>query len=534
MNPKLLLYGAENRVKLLRGTNVFARTVCTTFGPHGQIVLIERSHGNIATKDGVTVAREVDLADPVENLACQILKTACITVNAKAGDGTTSTAAISSALIREGVRLAEGGHNPILLSRGILSAAQQAEKLITDFSVPAQDHATLRKVAEIATNGDTDVAENMATAVMAVGKYGSILIEDGNSVQTTLEYREGLRIDRGPGLSFLKGKTERVLENPIVAVIAAPLTTVEDVLDLCEEATTLGGRPLLLFAESLSGEALKTLLLNDTSKDHNFQFVAIPAPGNFDRKLEYLEDIASLADATVIDPRRGGQWKKWSATNFGILKSATLRESESDLLALDEASSGIRDRAQAIRNQLSITSSQYDRDRLQERLAALEGGLCLMKIGAYTENELKEKRARVEDELSAVQGALEEGLVPGGGVIYLSLFETLYNEETDDTCRLGFEILRKALKEPLRLLAERAGRNGDHIVESLLSHREEELNLWFGWNAKTESFEDFLAARSILDPAKVARHVVLAAASAASTLLTSEVSIVRKIREVHS
>ena len=280
MNPRLILYGAENRKRLLYGAQMFARTVCVTYGPQGRNAVLDRAVGLLVTKDGVTVAREIDLPDPVANLACQSLKDACIKVNDRAGDGTTTAACIAAAILTESIKLVTAGHNPVLMARGIQLAAQAAADAVWDeLARPIETQEQLEKVALIASNGDAEVAANMAEAVMAVGKKGTVSIEDGNGVETVLIFKEGMEIDRGvSSMHFLKGQQERVLEGPIVAVIAATLSTVEDVLDLCEEATTFGGRPLVVFCENIQGEALKTMVMNDSSTDHNYEFIAIVAP----------------------------------------------------------------------------------------------------------------------------------------------------------------------------------------------------------------------------------------------------------------
>lgn len=527
MNPRLILYGAENRRRLLEGADTFARAVCVTYGPHGRIVMLNRAVGLLATKDGVTVAREIDLPDPVANMACQAFKGACVKVNDDAGDGTTSTACISASILREGVRLCAGGLNPIHMARGIQMAAQAAADAVWDLAHPIETQSQLEKVAFIASNGDAEVAANMAEAVMAVGKNGTVSIEDGNSVETLLVFKEGMEIDRGAASShFLKGGRERDLEGPLVAVIAATLSTVEDVLDLCEEATTLGGRPLVVFCEGINGEALKTMIMNDSSTDHDFEFVAILAPGNFDKKKDYLGDIAALAGADLIDPSQGMSWKTWDRNWFGGLRSVRVEAKKSTLVAYDEASEVIAERVQAVKAQYQHTSTQYDIDRLNERLAVLEGGLCIMQIGAHTEPELKEKRARVEDALGAVQGALEEGIVPGGGAAYIAAHQAIVGKCPSDDPEVvaGWDIMATALLKPVETLAANAGLNGQYMVEKLIETRGS-WESWVGWDALKNEFRDFAEDNTIIDPTRVGIAVIESAASAASTLMTSEVSI---------
>ena len=527
-NPRLVLYGAENRKRLLAGAALFTKAVCITYGPHGRTVLLDRTSGILATKDGVTVAREINLSDPVADMACQVLKTACIKVNDEAGDGTTTTACIAAAILQEGCILVEAGMNPVHMARGVQLAAKAAAEAVWDMSRPIETQQQLERVALIASNGDKDVAEKLAEAVMAVGKNGTVSIEDGNGIETTLLFREGMEIDRGAAsMHFLRGQTERNLDGPIVAVVAATLRTTEDVLDLCEEATTCNGRPLLLICEGIEGDALKTLVMNDSAKDSKFEFVAVLAPGNFDKKIDYLGDIAALAGADLIDPRTGGQWRKWDRNWFGAFRSAKVQTKKSTFIAYDEATEVIQDRLKQIHAARTITSSQYDIDRLNERLATLEGGLCIMQIGAHTESELKEKRARVEDALGAVQAALGDGIVPGGGTAYVAAYQAIVgqcpSEEPD--IRAGWEAMEQALLRPLTILAQNAGKNGRYIVEKLLELREADDLSWVGWDALKNEFRDFGLDTTVIDPCKVAITVIESAASATSALLTSEASI---------
>ena len=525
--PRLILYGAENRRRLLTGAAIFSKAVCITYGPHGRVVMLDRATGLLGTKDGVTVAREIDLPDPVANLACQVFKTACIKANDVAGDGTTTTACMAAAILQEGCKLVEAGMNPVHMARGVQMAAQAAADAVWDMSMPIETQKQLERVALVASNGDTETAEKMAEAVMSVGKNGTVSIEDGHGVETVLQFKEGMEIDRGAAsMHFLKGMSERELDGPLVAVIAATLRTVDDVLDMCEEATTFGGRPLILICEGIEGEALKTLVMNDSAKDSQYEFVAVLAPGNFDKKIDYLGDIAALAGADLIDPKQGGQWKKWDREWFGALRSARVLAKKTVLVAYDEASDSIQERIQQIHVSKDFATSQYDIDRIHERLAVLEGGLCIMQIGAHTEAELKEKRARVEDALGAVQAALRDGIVPGGGTAYLAAYQAIKGQcpDKDIEVKAGWECLERALLHPLTTLARNAGKNGDYIVEKLLGLREAPDD-WLGWDALKDEFRDFGADTTIIDPCKVAITAIESAASAASTLMTAEASI---------
>ena len=529
MKPRLILHGAENRRRLLIGAQIFARTVCVTYGPHGRIVLLDRSAGLLATKDGVTVAREIDLKDRVADMACQAFKSACIKVNDEAGDGTTTTACVAAAILKEGCKIVEGGYNPIHVAQGIQMASQAAVDAVLDIARPIESQEQLEKVALIASNDDAEIAANMAEAVMAVGKNGTVSIEDGNGVETVLDFKEGMEINRGVASGhFLKKSTERVFDGPLVACIAATLSSTEDVLDICEVATTLGGRPLVIFCEGINGEALKTLILNDSNVDINFEFAAILAPGNFEWKAKHLGDIAALAGADLIDPKAAGQWTEWDPSWFGALRTIKAEAKKSTLIAYDEASEVIRDRIQLIKAERMHATSQYDTDRINERIACLEGGLCIMQIGAHTEAELKEKRARVEDALGAVQGALEEGIVPGGGTIYLAAYQAIQGmcpSEDDRDIIAGWGIMERALLRPMTVLVDNAGKNGEYMVDKLLDLRGDEWDSWLGWDGRANEFRDFGIDGTVIDPTRVAIAVIEAAASAASTLMTAEASI---------
>jgi chaperonin GroEL len=528
-NPRRVLVGVENRQRLLAGASIFARAVCITYGPHGRTVLLDRAHGLLTTKDGITVAREIHLADPVANMACQTLREACLKVNNETGDGTTSVACVANALLQEGVKLVAAGYDPMLLAQGMQAAALEAQECVRSISRPAETQADLEHVALIASNGDHDIAKNMAEAVMAVGKNGNVSVEDGKGVETKLVFKDGMEFDRGVcSTLFLQGKTSRELPGVLVACIGAVLRTLEDVQDLLEVASQFGGRELLVIAEDVVGDALATMTLNDAKGI--VKCVAIKAPGNFQLR-EYLGDIAAMSDATVIDPMTGGSWHTWDAQWFGMLSYATVQSQKTTLVALEDAKDLIRDRIQYITAQIPGCSSEYDRDRLKERRATLEGGLCVMEIGAPTEAALKEKRARVEDALGSVQSALHEGLVPGGGTAYLEASDGLLyiNREDSPEFLAGWRAVAKALQAPLEQLAHNAGLDGRTIVETTVLRRQQDDTGWVGWDANLNACRDLGGNESpIVDPTRVVCTVIATAVSVIATLLTSEVSICSK------
>jgi chaperonin GroEL len=525
-SPKLIVSGSEARRRLRDGARMFARAVCVTYGPRGNHVMLDRAAGLIATKDGVTVAREIDLADPVMNMACQTLKVACIKVNDEAGDGTTTAACITAAIIEEGVKLIEGGHNPIFLARGMQAAANAAVNAVLDIARPVDNPAQLERVAFIASNGNAEVAGNLAEAVMAVGKNGTITIEDGQGVETVLEYKDGMEVGRGAcSVNFIREGTERILVNPLIAVIPATLATVEDVQDLMEVASQWPDNPLLVFCEALQGQALTMMCVNDAQGV--MQCVAVPAPGFITRKKDYLGDIAALSGADLVDAGLGFDHKSWNPEWFGTVLKATITMKTTTLLAIDEASDSITERIEIIKREASSATSDYDIDRLNERVAALSSGLCVMKIGAHTEAELKAKRAAVEDALSAVRAALEEGVVPGGGTTYLAASEALLAAlpDNDEPAFVsGWKVVAHALRAPLRTLSSNAGKNGDYLVDQVRDARPD-LTCWVGWDGMADEVRDLYEDPMILDPQKVAISVIDASVSVASTLLTSEVAI---------
>lgn len=526
--PRQILQGSEALSKLVRGARAFSKAVCTTYGPQGRTVMLDRPHGLLTTKDGVTVAREINLPDPVENMACQVFKQACIAVNDRVGDGTTSAACISTALLVEGAKLVEVGYNPVLMARGMKAAADAVIPHLMGLRRDAATQRDLFQVALIASNGDEEVAQAMAEAVMSVGKNGTVSIEDGKGVETTLVFKDGLEIDRGAAsVSFLGSDTERVLEAPLVACIAATLTSVEDVQDLLEVASQFPQHPLLLFCEGIQGAALTTMSINDSQGV--VKCVAIVSPGFHAGKVDYLGDLAALSGAELIDPRAGGSWLQWDPNWFGpFLRRATIQAKKSILLAREDAVEAIRERADYIRAQMPLCTSDFDRDKLHERAAALEGGLCVMQIGAPTEAELKEKRARVEDALSAVQAALAMGLLPGGAVAYLAGSEWLLMDVPQDQgeeFKMGWKAVARALRVPLITLANNAGKVGEHVVEHLSMLRLDTNNEWLGWDAVQGQYRDMGLAPMVVDPAQVVGEVIDAAVSSASTLLTSACSL---------
>lgn len=520
--------GQEARARLLRGASQMARAVAVTYGPGGRTCLLERMAGMLATKDGVTVAREVMLADHLENQGCQILKEACIKVNDEVGDGTTTVAVLALALLQSGHRQITAGAHPGSLVRGMYEARDAALEYIQNLATPITSQNDLERIASLASNGDVDVAKNLAEACMAVGKDGTVTVEDGVGTEVVLEFKDGMEIDQGPcSLDFLGNQTERVIEAPLVAVIHGRLRSLADVQDLLEVASQWPQNELVVFCLTAETEALATMVVND--QKGVLKSVAIGAPGVQFRKQEYLQDFAALAEATYIDPMAGYDHKQWNPEWFGSLRKIIIRPKSTVLMAHPEAEGSISARIHELRAEEARCASDYDRDRLQERLAKLSGGMAVLKIGGVTEIELKERRARVEDALGAVKAALKHGVVPGGGVTYLRISEHLEQLITPDRDRseaLGITIVRQALTQPLTVLADNTGVMGNLVVERVKERSNG--NLWFGWDAVSEQYRDLSADPMVMDPAAVAMATINAAVSVAATLLTVETAIVLK------
>ena len=540
MPPREIYTGTDARAKMLRGANQMARAVSVTYGPGGRTCILQRMSGMLATKDGVTVAREVQLTDSLENQGCQILKEACIKVNNEVGDGTTTVAVLASAMLAEGHKLIATGIDPGGLTRGMKDAGEHALEYIREMATPILDQADLERVAMLASNGDVEVAKNMAEACMAVGKDGTVTIEDGVGLEVTLEFKEGMELDQGPcSPQFLRDQHERVIENPLVAVIHGRLRSLQDVQDLMEVASQWPQNELVVFCLLAETEALATMVVNDT-KDV-MKSVAIGAPGVQFRKQDYLQDIAALTGATYVDPNAGYDHKQWDPNWFGSLKSITIRPKSTILVAHDEAGDEVQERIQKLRAEEAHCASDYDRDRIQERLAKLSGGMAILKIGGVTEVAMKERRARVEDALGAVRAALRSGVVPGGGISYLRAADALscgdllsdtgvyQNKDCSTAEDFGRSVVRRALMKPLEVIANNADEEGKVVVYNVLSKWQGSEDFdWTGWDALTDQYRDLAEDPMVMDPTAVAIATVTAAISVVTTLLMVETAIVLK------
>ncbi|MGH9872753.1 MAG: chaperonin GroEL [Pyrinomonadaceae bacterium] len=528
---KQITHGEAGRAAILRGVNQLADAVKITLGPKGRNVVLGKSYGSpTITKDGVTVAKEIDLKDPMENMGAQMVREVASKTSDVAGDGTTTATVLAQAIYREGVRTVAAGANPMALKRGIDKAVERATAAIKKLSKPVAGDM-IAQVGTISANGDAAIGELIAEAMAKVGKDGVITVEDAKTMETDLEFVEGMQFDRGylsPYFITDAEKMEVVLANPLILLSEKKIAAMRDLLPILEQVAKLG-KPILIIAEDVEGEALATLVVNKLRGTINV--AAVKAPGFGDRRKELLQDIAILTGGKVISEDLGIKLENVTVEDLGRAKKVTI--SKDDTIIIDGAgdTDNLKARVKTLKTQIEDTSSDYDREKLQERLAKLVGGVAVIRVGAATETELKEKKARVEDAMNATRAAVEEGIVAGGGVALIraakaldkfKTFETNEDGETtgDEDEQIGVNIIRRALEEPLRQIVQNAGKEGAVIVEKVRGNKDPN----FGYNAATETFEDLVAA-GIIDPAKVTRCALQNAASIAGLMLTTEALI---------
>ena len=528
---KQIVHGEESRAAILRGVNQLADAVKITLGPKGRNVVLGRSYGSpTITKDGVTVAKEIDLKDGLENMGAQMVREVASKTSDIAGDGTTTATVLAQAIYREGVKTVAAGVNPMSLKRGIDKAVERATAAIKKLSKPVAGDM-IAQVGTISANGDVAIGELIAEAMAKVGKDGVITVEDAKTMDTDLEFVEGMQFDRGylsPYFITDSEKMEAVLANPLILLSEKKISSMRDLLPILEQVAKLG-KPILIIAEDVEGEALATLVVNKLRGTINV--AAVKAPGFGDRRKELLQDLAILTGGKVISEDLGIKLENVTVEDLGRAKKVTI--SKDDTIIIDGAgdTDALKARVKTLKTQIDDTSSDYDREKLQERLAKLVGGVAVIRVGAATETELKEKKARVEDAMNATRAAVEEGIVAGGGVALIraakaldkfKVFETNEDGETigDEDEQVGVNIIRRALEEPLRQIVQNAGKEGAVIVEKVRASKDPN----FGFNAATETFEDLVAA-GIIDPAKVTRCALQNAASIAGLMLTTEALI---------
>ncbi|MDT4955954.1 MAG: chaperonin GroEL [Acidobacteriota bacterium] len=523
---KQVIHGEESRAAILRGVNQLADAVKITLGPKGRNVVIDKKFGSpTITKDGVTVAKEIELKDALENMGAQMVREVASKTSDVAGDGTTTATVLAQAIFREGVKTVAAGANPMALKRGIDKAVEKAIEEIKRLSKPVKGDA-IAQVGTVSANGDANIGGIIAEAMNKVGKDGVITVEESKTMETSLEVVEGMQFDRGylsPYFVTDPERMEAVLDNPLILIHEKKISSMKDLLPLLEQVAKMG-KPMLIIAEDVEGEALATLVVNKLRGTLNI--AAVKAPGFGDRRKAMLEDIAILTGGKVISEDLGIKLENVKLEDLGRAKKVTIDKDNTTIVEGNGKHFDIEGRVKTLRAQIEETSSDYDREKLQERLAKLVGGVAVIKVGAATETEMKEKKARVEDAMHATRAAVEEGIVPGGGVTLvraakaLEKFKANKEGEGDQDEQIGVTIVKRALEEPLRQIVQNAGKEGAVIVQNVRDHKKET----FGYNAATETMEDLVEA-GVIDPAKVTRTALQNAASIAGLMLTTEAMV---------
>jgi chaperonin GroEL len=523
MAAKDVYFSTDARDRMLRGVNILANAVKVTLGPKGRNVVIEKSFGAPrSTKDGVTVAKEIELTDKFENLGAQLIREVASKTNDKAGDGTTTATVLAQAIVVEGLKYVASGMNPMDLKRGVDKAVTHVVEEIKKSSKKVTTNAEIAQVGAISANGDKEVGDMIAKAMERVGNEGVITVEEAKSLETELDVVEGMQFDRGylsPYFITNADKMEAVLEDPLILLFEKKLSSLQSLLPVLE-AVVQSSRPLLIVAEDIEGEALATLVVNKLRG--GLRVAAVKAPGFGDRRKAMLEDIATLTGGQVISEDLGIKLENVTLDMLGRAKKVTITKDDTTIVDGTGAKEDIDARISQIKRQIEDTTSDYDKEKLQERLAKLAGGVAVVRVGGSTEVEVKEKKDRVDDALNATRAAVEEGIVPGGGVCLLKASKSLDGLKVDNSDQeAGIAIVRRALQAPIRQIAENAGVEGSIVVGKILDN----TSATFGFNAQTEEYVDLIAA-GIIDPAKVVRTALQDAASVAGLLITTEAAIV--------
>jgi chaperonin GroEL len=522
---KQIVHGEDSRQAILRGVNILADAVKITLGPKGRNVVLDKKFGSpTITKDGVTVAKEIELKDPLENMGAQMVKEVASKTSDVAGDGTTTATVLAQAIFREGVKTVAAGANPMAVKRGIERAVEVATEEFKKLAKPVKGEM-IAQVATVSANNDSTIGNIIAEAMKKVGKDGVITVEEAKAIETTLDVVEGMQFDRGylsPYFVTDPDRMEAVFENCLVLIYEKKISTMKDLLPLLEQVAKMG-RPLLIVAEDVEGEALATLVVNKLRG--TLQAIAVKAPGFGDRRKAMLEDIAILTGGRSITEDLGIKLENVRIEDLGKAKKIVVDKDNTTIVEGGGKSGAIEGRVKQLRTQIEDTTSDYDREKLQERLAKLVGGVAVIKVGAATETEMKEKKARVEDAMHATRAAVEEGIVPGGGVAFLRALPALEKLKLEGDEQTGVNIVRRALEEPLRMIASNAGHEGAIVIGKVKESKEAN----FGFNAASEEYTDMIAA-GILDPAKVTRTALQNASSIAALMLTTE-ALVSEIPE---
>lgn len=528
MAAKQISYGIEARERILSGVSLLSKAVKATLGPAGRNVVLAKSWGSpTVTKDGVSVAKEIELEDPYENMGAQMVKEVSSKTSDIAGDGTTTATVLAEAIFREGLKNVTAGANPMDLKRGIDTAVAAVVKELGNQSQPVKDRKSIAQVGTVSANGDSSIGEIIAEAMDKVGKDGTITVEEAKSIETTLDVVEGMQFDRGylsPYFVTDQENMEVVLEDALILINEKKLSNMKDMLPLLEKVAQTG-KPLLVIAEDVEGEALATFVVNKVRG--TLSACAVKAPGYGDRRKEMLEDLAVLTGGRVITEDLGIKLEGVEISDLGKAKRIVIDKDNTTVVEGAGASADIQGRVGQIRRQIEETTSDYDREKLQERLAKLAGGVAVINVGAATETEMKEKKARVEDALHAVRAAVEEGIVPGGGVALVRCIDVLekVRGQVKGDQKTGVDIVRRSLEAPMRQIATNAGEEGSLVVQKV---REGEGA--FGYNARTEVYEDMVKA-GVTDPTKVVRAAIENASSISGLLLTTEALVTEKPQE---
>ena len=517
---KQITYGDESRQAILRGVNRLADAVKVTLGPKGRNVVLDKKFGSpVITKDGVTVAKEIDLKDPLENMGAQMVREVASKTSDVAGDGTTTATVLAQAIYREGSKNVTAGANPMDVKRGIEKAVAAVTEELKKLSKPVKGNM-IAQVGTISANNDETIGKIIAEAMEKVGKDGVITVEEAKTLETSLEVVEGMQFDRGYLSPYFVTDPERMevaLENPLVLIHEKKISNMKDLLPVLEQVAKLG-RPLVIIAEDIEGEALATLVVNKLRG--TLQVAAVKAPGYGDRRKAMLEDIATLTGGKAITEDLGIKLENIKIDDLGKAKKITIDKENTTIVEGNGKPKDIEGRVKQIRTQIDETTSDYDREKLQERLAKLVGGVAVIKVGAATETEMKEKKARVEDAMHATKAAVEEGIVPGGGVALLRCTKVVDALKEEGDIKVGINIIRRALEEPLRQIAGNAGHEGAVVIARVRESKNPEE----GFNALNEKYENLVEA-GVIDPTKVVRSALQNAASIASLLLTTEALI---------
>ena len=522
---KMIEYDVDARKKILEGVNTLANAVKVTLGPKGRNVVIDKSWGSpTVTKDGVTVAKEIELPDAFENMGAQMVKQVASQTSDIAGDGTTTATVLGQAIYSQGLRNVAAGANPMALKRGIEKAVAAVIAELKTLSRPVTEHSQIAQVAAISANNDVEIGKLIADAMEKVGKDGVITVEESSSIETTLEVVEGMQFDRGyisPHFVTDQDEMEVEFENAMILIYDKKISAISDLLPVLERMGQNGNKPLLIIAEDVEGEALATLVVNKLRG--TLRVAAVKAPGFGDRRKAMLEDIAVLTGGKVISEEAGLKLENTRMEDLGQAKRIRIDKDNTTIVEGAGAEAEIKGRTNQIRLQIENTTSDYDREKLQERLAKLAGGVAEVRVGAATETELKEKKARVEDALHATRAAVEEGIVPGGGVALVRSLKVLDTVELKGDEAVGVDIVRRSLVEPMNWIARNAGQEGSIVVQTVAVND----NANFGYNAATGEYVDMVEA-GVIDPTKVVRSALQNASSVASLMLTTEALVADK------